>query len=494
MQLTSVDKSSQRKSADVIVVPFWQGKSKPTLACDDKEFSKWVTQPINSGDFKGKEGETLLLYRPSGKEPRILLVGLGYQKPCLTENLRKAYGAVAKALRAKRCKTLNVLLPENKLLSRDVIARGVAEGMLFANYSFNMLKSEGQSEENQTQLSSACLVGLDRKAAPVLKRAEHLFASVDFARDLINGNADDVNCEALMAFARGLEQEFATVKATILGKAELEREQLGLILAVNRGASRDPALVILEYRGNPSSKDNTAVVGKGITYDTGGLNMKPTGSMETMKCDMSGAAAALGVIQAASRLKLKTNIVAVLAVAENAVGPNSYKPGDVFRSHSGKTVEISNTDAEGRLVLADAFSYVQEKYKPSRLIDLATLTGAIVVALGSEASGLFCNDDQLARELIKAGERTHERLWQMPLYSEYKELLKSKIADLKNSAGRSAGSCTAALFLQQFIKEIPWAHLDIAGTAYLDDAKGYHPSQATGVGVRLLIEYLEHHG
>lgn len=492
MQLTSVEKSSQRKKSDVVIVPFWQGKSKPESACKEEEFSKWAAQPIRNGDFGAKEGETLLLYRTSGKEHRILLLGLGKRKPCLAENLRKSYASAVKALRAKKIKTANVFLPENELLSEEVILRGAAEGALLANYSFSMLKSDSGELESQNALSHLCFVGVDRPGSSCLKKLHVVSLSVNLARDLINGNADDVHVDTLAAFARGISEEFSTVKTTILGKEDLERENLGLILAVNRGSVRDPALIILEYQGNPGSKDKTAVIGKGITYDTGGLNMKPTGSMETMKCDMSGAAAALCLVQAAARLKLKKNIVAALAVAENAVGPNSYKPGDVFKSHAGKTVEISNTDAEGRLVLADAFSYIQEKYHPNRLIDLATLTGAIVVALGEEATGLFCNDDILSKELMKAGDRTHERLWRMPLFPEYKEMLKSKIADLKNSAGRGGGSCTAAAFLQQFVKEIPWAHLDIAGTAYLSDAKGYHTTPATGVGVRLLIDYLEH--
>lgn len=492
MASTFVGKIHQRPLSDVIILPFWQSKKKPIAACEEKEFSKWFSQPIQAGDFRGKEGETLLLYRPVGKEKRILLLGLGHRKPCLPDNLRKAYASGVKALRAKKLKKANVLLPRNELLGEDVIAKACFEGVLMANYAFDMLKGESAIEENHNQLLDICFIGENQASTALLKKTEIILSSVDLVRDLVNGNADDVHSETLAAFARGLQEQFPAVKTTVLGKQELEKERMELLLAVNRGSYREPALIILEYKGNPGSQDKTAIVGKGITYDTGGLNMKPTGSMETMKCDMSGAAAALGLIQAAARLKLKKNIIAALAVAENAVGPHSYKPGDVFRSHLGKTVEISNTDAEGRLVLADAFSYIQQTYQPSRLIDLATLTGGIVVAIGEEATGLFCNDEELAKALIKSGDRTHERLWRMPLFPEYQEMLKSKIADIKNSAGRSASACTAAAFLQVFIKEIPWAHLDIAGTAYLSEIKGYHTTQATGVGVRLLIDFLEH--
>lgn len=492
MQTHVVEKSHQRKSADVIVIPFWQDKKKAVCACEAKEFSKWFHQPVQSGDFHGKEGETLLLYRTSGKEKRLLLLGLGKETTCLPDTLRRAYAAAVKAVKGKKLKTVNLLLPITKLMADDIGLKAVFEGVLLSNYAFVMLKGDSLVEDNHAEIHKATFVAGGKLAQHELKKAETVISAVNFVRDLVNGNADEVTSESLSAFARGLEEQFSTVKTTILGKTALEKEEMGLILAVNRAALREPALIIMQYCGDPQSKDWTAVVGKGITYDTGGLNMKPTGSMETMKCDMAGAAATLGIVQAAAKLKLKTNLIAALAVAENAVGPNSYKPGDVFKSHAGKTVEITNTDAEGRLVLADAFSYIQSKYKPTRLIDMATLTGGIVVALGEDATGFFSNDENLAKSLYKAGERTHERVWRMPLYPEHKEMLKSSIADLKNSAGRKATSCTAAAFLQQFIKDIPWAHLDIAGTAYLSELKSYHTTPATGVGVRLLIDFLEH--
>jgi leucyl aminopeptidase len=268
---------------------------------------------------------------------------------------------------------------------------------------------------------------------------------------------------------------------------------MGLLLAVNRGSMRDPAFILVEYRGNPGSSDVTALVGKGITFDTGGLNLKPTGSMETMKDDMSGAAAVLGAIRAAAALKLKVNILGAIPTTENSIGSKAYKPGDVYRSYSGKTVEIANTDAEGRLVLADALAYVQKHYKPSRIVDFATLTGAVVIALGEEASALFCNDEGFAAKLMDAGSRSAERLWRMPLYPEYKELMKSTIADLKNSGGRAGGLCTSAAFLSYFVKDVPWAHLDIAGTAFLSSPKHYHTTNATGVGVRMLVEFFLAH-
>lgn len=491
MQITSVTENKERKSADVVVVPVWFDKKKPEIACDDKEFQALAKFPLQNGDFHGKEGETLLLYRTHGMETRVLLLGLGGKQACLPDGVRRAYASAVKAIRAKRLRSANFLFPETDLIGRDILCRAVEEGVLLTHYTFDQLKGNSSNEENHSAIDKICFCGLDKVEKEQLKKTQLVIDSVNFVRDLVNGNADDVNVDTLKGLAKGFEKKYANVKTTILDKKALEKEKMGLLLAVGRAASRDPALIILEYKGHPHSKEKIAIVGKGITYDTGGLNIKVSG-METMKADMAGAAVALGIIRVASELKLKANLIAVLSVAENAIGPSSYKPGDVYRSHSGKTVEISNTDAEGRLVLADAISYVQEKYEPTKLIDFATLTGGIVIALGEEATGLFSNNDALSKALERAGEHTHERLWRMPLYPEYREYLKSSIADIKNSGPRKASSGSGAFFIQQFVKSIPWAHLDIAGTAYLSELKPYHTTPATGVGIRLLVDFLEH--
>lgn len=493
MHIHSISTVQSRKGADVIVVPVWHDKKKPLIACDGKEFEQDAKFPFEEGDFLGKEGETLLLYRDKGKERRILYLGLGPKKPCLPDTLRRAYASAIKAIQSKKMQSVNFLLPETDLFGYDVLCKAVFEGVLLASYSFEALKGESFKEENPSKLKEISFCPLNKEGVALLKKTETIIGSVNFVRDLVNGNADDVTIDALKKFAKDFEKEYSHVKTTILDKKALEKEKMGLLLAVGRAAVQEPALVILEYKGDPQSKEKIAVVGKGITYDTGGLNIKGAGAgMETMKCDMAGAAVALGIIRAASQLKLKVNLVSVLALAENAIGPSSYKPGDVYRSRSGKTVEISNTDAEGRLVLADAISYTEEKYAPTQLIDFATLTGGVVVALGEEATGLFSNNDALAKALEKSGEHTHERIWRMPLYPEYKEYLKSSIADIKNSGPRKASAGSGATFIQYFVKSVPWAHLDIAGTAYLSELKPYHPTAATGVGIRLLVDFLEH--
>jgi leucyl aminopeptidase len=275
-------------------------------------------------------------------------------------------------------------------------------------------------------------------------------------------------------------------------KKRIEKEGMGLLLAVNQGSPREPVFIILEYKGDPRSKDHTVLVGKGVTYDTGGLDLKPSGSMLTMKSDMSGAAIVLGTMLTAVRLELKVNLTIVIAATENCIGSKSYKPGDVFRGYLGKTVEIGNTDAEGRLTLADALAYADANLSPTRMINLATLTGGVVVALGDQITGLMSNNDKLVNQLMKASETAGEPLWRLPLRKEYREFYRSDIADIKNcGSGRAASSITGGLFLEDFVGNTPWAHFDIAGTAFLPKARGYLPQHASGVAVRTLIDFLE---
>lgn len=483
MKLHSAPGLPERDQADLLVLPFWHGKEKPESTGDFSEFSFLYDAPISMKDFTGKEGELLLLYNESGKkEPRILLLGLGDKKKGSDEGVRRAFAAVVKECARKKIKNVNAYVPEAKY------ERAVAEGMLLTNYHYLRLKAHSQNENPYVPLEKIYLIGGHKG---VLQKIEKIIESVDFARDLVNGNADDIDPDALVTVATVLAEKYPLVKLHLLRKKELVKEKMGLMLAVCRGALVEPALIVLEYRGAPESSETIAIIGKGVTYDTGGLNLKPTGSMETMKCDMAGAGAVLGTIRAIAELGLKCNVLGVVAAVENAIGPGSYKPGDVYTSYSGKTVEISNTDAEGRLVLADAFSYIHKHFQPTQMIDLATLTGGVVIALGEEITGLFSNNDALAKELIAAGEKTHEGLWRLPLLPEYKDKLKSSIADIKNSGPRSASAATAAVFLEQFIEKLPWAHLDIAGTAFLSEPKHYHQTPATGVGVRLLVEWLQ---
>lgn len=457
------------------MIPFWEG---PKEAADLDGYADAAKPALK--DFSGKNGEVASCYR--GGE-RVLLLGLGKQDKATVEALRRAYSAAVKAAQGKKVKRIDLLFPKCK--QRDAFLQGMAEGVLLTNYSFTY-KHDALKDNPITLLEKAVFIGVEKSA--IVERVETLCAGVDFVRDLVNTNSDDKMPVRLAEIAKKLHPK---VKTTIFDKKKLQAEKMGLILAVNRSSYHDPVLIQASYKGNPKSKEHVVLVGKGVTYDTGGLSLKPTDNMMSMKCDMAGAATVLGAVRTAAELGLKVNVTAVAPVTENCIGSNSYKLGDVYRSYSGKTVEITNTDAEGRLILADALAYSVKHLKPSCIVDLATLTGACVVALGEEISGLFTPDDELAEELLEASEKTDELLCRLPIYADYKEAFKSEIADLINSVGRDGGAIKAALFLQEFVGEVPWAHIDIAGPAYLSKPKYYNPMKGTGYGVRMLIDFLE---
>lgn len=474
---------------ELLVLPFWEGKQHAESAADMSKYKALIQAPSIKQDFQGKEGELLFVYGSSNKaDKRIVLLGLGDKEKINTEKLRRAYSQLTKACHQKKIEDICLVLPQSEMTEETVIT-GMAEGLLLANYAFDKLKHT-KKPEKPALVKKVYLIGISKQGLDVAKRCSIIAKGVYMARDLVNDNADDVNPQYLSRFAQDLARKLPHVKATILNKSRIEKEKMGLLLAVNRGSANDPALIILSYRGNPKSKEHTVLIGKGITYDTGGLSLKPLASMESMKADMAGGAAVLGTIYAAASLHLKVNVTAVIPATENSIGSKSYKPGDVYKSCSGHMIEMNNPDAEGRLVLADAITYTNKKLRPTRIIDIATLTGGIDIALGPEACGLFSNNDALADSLQRSGSNTFERVWRMPLYEEYREFLKSDIADMKNSGGRSASSITAAMFLQEFVDKTPWAHLDIANVAYLNDKRRYHPKFGTGFGVRLLVDLL----
>jgi len=335
--------------------------------------------------------------------------------------------------------------------------------------------------------SNLCIV-----ASPTL----YFFAicsGVNFARDLVNDNADVINSSYLEGVVKKLIKDSKKVKVEVLSRKELKSKGLNLHLAVNKGSKNEPKLIIVSYNGAPKKGGYTAIIGKGVTFDSGGLNLKPTGYIETMRSDMGGTAAVIGTLKNVLTLKPKKNILFVCGIAENVIGSSAYKPGDVVKSYDGKTVEVANTDAEGRLVLADAIAYVAKSYKPSKIIDIATLTGACVVALGNDYSGLVTDDDKFSRAMIRSSNDTDDKAWRLPIYPELKESVKSDIADIKNIGypKGAAGTLTAAEFLRQFTSGIKWAHLDIAGTAFVGGpSRLYFGHGATGAGVRLLTDYL----
>lgn len=482
----------KRDTADIILLPYWEKGEKAKPAAASKEFDK-IADPLTSlKDFSGKEGESSLIYFPGKKEKRALLIGLGKEEKISCEILRRIYGTAAKLCQKKNFKNINLVLPnivELRRITLEECLKGICEGILLVNYKW----SQKSTKSPESLIEHVTLLGVLPKVAPEINDLVQIAEGVYLARDLINGNADVVTPGYLVNAAKKLSQRFPAIKTTHLSKKELEKEKFGLLLAVGRGSCHDPALICMEYQGNPKSKEKVALIGKGITYDTGGLNIKPAVSMETMRDDMSGGATVLATLGAIAALNLKVNVVGVIPSAENAVDGNSYKTGDVYTSYSGKTVEIKDTDAEGRLVLADALSYTVKLFKPTQMIDLATLTGSVIVALGDSISGLYSNDDRLSDALLESSHRTSELLWRLPLHQPYKEMLKSDIADLKNVGGRHGGSIIAALFLEEFVANTPWAHLDIAGVAFSSKEQPYLPKNGIGFGVRLLVDFFKRH-
>ncbi len=413
-----------------------------------------------------------------------VFVGLGKEKALTLTALRIE---VRKALMSGILKNVKdvELIPHTKD-ERSIIA--IIEGALIGTYVWDKYKSKPEDDKS-IKVKDITIIA-ERKAA--FDNAVTICQGVNLTRDLINDNADTVTSEFLEKTVKDLVKGKKNISLEILNKKEMKAKGLNLHLAVNQASPKEPKLIIVKYAGGKSSDKYTAIIGKGMTYDTGGLNIKPTGSMETMKIDMSGAGAVCGILKNTIALGIKKNLLFVLGIAENAIGSLAYKPGDVYTGYAGKSVEIGNTDAEGRLVLADAFAYVVKNYKPEIMIDMATLTGACVVALGFDYSGLFSNNDDLASELSKLSIETDDRAWHLPIYPEMKEYIKSPIADLKNTSNvRGGGASTAAEFLHQFTNGTTWAHLDIAGSAYVDGSgRFYYGHGATGAGVRLLTNYL----
>lgn len=446
--------NSADKKSEALLLPFYQGKR---AASFDFPLPKQALI-----DFKGKNGETLLLYPENLTEKRVILVGLGNAPT--GEEVRRGFAAAVQACHKLSIQNCALLLPDQRDHFSEII-----EGILLASH--------------KKSLSHVALLHATKEEMKRANEISSVIEGVYLARDLVNQSADQMLPKDLAHAAKSIP----SVQTTVWDKKRIEKEGLHLLLTVARGAASDPVFIISRYVGNKKSKDHTVIVGKGVTYDTGGLNLKS--DMSTMRCDMAGAAAAIGLLHALTKTKSKANVTVVIPACENAIGARSYKPGDVYTSYSGKKIEIGNTDAEGRLILADALSYACRHLKPTRIIDMATLTGAMLIALGREITGVMCNDDSLFQKLEKAGQKSYERIWRLPLLAEYKDKLKSDCADLCNVGGRDAGSIKAALFLQEFVGDIPWAHLDIAGTAFATEAKGYLPKQGSGVGVRLLYEY-----
>ncbi len=484
---------SQRTSCAIVGL-FEDGKTTPSAKIINNNCAEIIDKLVKQGDLDGKQGKTLMLHQPQGlAAERLLIVGLGKQSETLQAGqFLKILQKTAAALKDTAIKDICVFFDEFSVANRDDQwkASQTAKLLTLATYRTPTLKSK---KADTPALQKGTYGVADKKtlaaAQAGVANGQATAEGMALAKDLGNLPGNICTPTYLAATARKLVKGNSKVTAKVLNEKQMRELGMGSLLSVSAGSDQEAQLIAIDYRGGKKADKPTVLVGKGITFDTGGISLKPGAGMDEMKFDMCGAASVLGTMKTIIALQLPINVVGLIAAAENMPSGGATKPGDIVTSMSGLTIEVLNTDAEGRLVLCDTLTYA-ERYKPKAVIDIATLTGACIVALGNHASGLYSNDDALAAKLLEAGQQSGDKAWQMPLWDEYQQQLDSNFADMANIGGPPAGSVTAACFLSRFAKNYTWAHLDIAGTAWLQGAaKG-----ATGRPVPLLVEYLLQHG
>jgi leucyl aminopeptidase len=499
MKFQAKPTSPTKLETDLLVVFAFAGKKpedmvlSPEAEAIDQSLGGALLSAIHLDKFEFGVGKTFLLHAQKGVAQRILVAGLGEVKALTVQKLQLAAATIARRAKAVAARSVGVALSSQVL---DVFgssegAQAFVEGFTLGSYTFLKHKKEAQKKDHTVEeVTLLVSAGKLNSITEGIAKGSTVAEGVIFARDLVNEPPSFTTPTYLGEVAKGLAKKHKSITCEVFGKTDLERMGMGGLLAIASGSDQEPQFIRLNYKGK--SRKTIALIGKGITFDTGGLSLKPEGSMETMKLDMAGAAAILGVFSVLPVIAPDVNVVGLISATENMPGPSAVKPGDIATAMNGKTIEILNTDAEGRVVLADALSYAVSEVKPDAMIDLATLTGACVVALGEEVSGLFASHQELADALLKSARDSGEALWQLPLVEEYREQMKSVVADVKNiGGGRWGGAITAALFLQEFTDaSIPWAHLDIAGPAFAEKDSPLSPWGGTGHGVRLLLKYL----
>lgn len=483
MDIELIGLSESEIETDVLILPLSEGDDASIYKDINDSLGGLIGDILNKGEFEGKEDQTLLIHTLGRiKVQRILLAGLGKREAINEEKVRRAGGNSFSILR-------NLKIDSAALSIRYLDSIGISpifflEGGLLSLYRFERYtKVEGASSGLKR------FVLLTEAQADLLNSirwTKRLADSVNFVKDMINTPANDMTPLELARIALSMASDKVSVK--VIEKDDAQREGMGAYLAVSKGSSEPPKFIILHYRGSEGRP--LVFIGKSVTFDSGGISIKPGDGMEKMKYDMAGGAVVIGLIKLASETGIPLNIIGILPAAENLPGGHATRPGDIVRTCSGKTVEIINTDAEGRLLLADAIGFAK-RFDPQAIIDIATLTGACSIALGNEAAAVMGNDPVLIERLKKIGEETYERVWPMPLFDEYREYLKSDFADIKNTGGRTGSLVAAAYFLREFVGETPWIHIDIASTAWSDKDRAYTKKGATGFGLRLLANLLK---
>ena len=494
MNITVKTGDFRQEETDVVVIgmlenpDFYSGH----LHLADEALGGRIRELIELGDFKGKMKDTSLLYtRGAMKTARVLLVGLGAYHELTVEKVRQGAGHAAKHVRDIGLKTATFLIPDEVPDAGNMV-QAAAEAILLSLYQFNQHKTV-QEDDDEKALESITFLAESEPSRPTVERAvqrgQTIAEGTMLARDLSNQPANHLTPTQLAEKAEAVAAD-SGLRCEVFDKATLEEKGFRTLLAVAQGSVEEPRFIILEYTPEGEGRDTVVLVGKGITFDTGGISLKPGKGMHEMKHDMSGAAAVLGAMKAVGQLKPDLHVIGVIAATENMPSGTAIKPGDVVTSYGGKTIEILNTDAEGRLVLADALGWTAQ-YNPQGVVDLATLTGAVITCLGHIAAGAMSTDTALMDKVKAAAEKTHERVWELPLWDDYDEGIKSKVADVQNIGDGTAGTIAGGAFLKKFVEDYPWVHLDIAGTAWGMKGSTYIPEGASGYGVRLLVQLVE---
>ena len=464
-----------------------------TLSLSDitNDFDPVIRDIVDSKEFTGKEGSISVIHNNAGSSiKRVLLLGMGDRKKLEPDKTRNLTGKVVN--KSKELATDEfVIIPFKGIDNEHVSA--IVEGIKLSDYSFsNYKKNEDSTDLNQVRI----LTGKDLTAIQnIIKSTTVISDAVIFTRDISNLPPNDCSPKVLANFSEKLSVN-SKIKVRVIKKEEMETYGFGGILAVGRGSSNPPNLIVIEYSGSSKNEKPIVVVGKAVTFDTGGISIKPSEKMEEMKYDKCGGCNVIGIMKAISDLNLKTNVIGVIPAVENMPSGDSYRPGDIIKMYNSKTVEVLNTDAEGRIILGDALAFAVKTFAPQSIIDMATLTGAAIIALGSNVAAMMGNNRELVTKILEYSKQTGEKIWELPLFNEHKEQLKSSNADIKNIGGRGGGAITAAAFLSYFVDDIPWVHLDIAGTAWNQEGtkeKTYNPKGATGFGIRTIVKFIASH-
>jgi leucyl aminopeptidase len=494
VEITVESKIDQHKNkTSILIIGIFENECESLhLNGIDASLATTINEIINNKEFKAVLGSNIIFYIPgNGQIKKAMLIGLGKREKFTKETARIVAGKAALKAKEMGLEDISVIPFSNKL-DKGLI-EATAEGILLSLYSFKQYKTDDEASNSSSLRQATVITNSDSsKYQEIIKKVNLVIQAVFFVRDLGNLPPNECSPAYLANVATSLGNEYQ-MKTRIIDRYEMESIKLAGVVAVGKGSNNPPKMIIVEYNGAHAEQRPYLLVGKAVTFDTGGISLKPGDKMDEMKFDKCGGCTVLGILKAASSLKIPVNVVGIIPCVENMPSATSYRPGDIIRMHNGKTVEVLNTDAEGRIILADAISYGINSYNPKAIIDLATLTGACIIALGANVAAAIGTSKELINNLTRISQETGEKIWELPLFDEFHDQLRSNVADIKNIGGRPGGAITAAAFLSNFTANIPWVHLDIAGTAWTQEGtyeRSYNPKGATGFGLRTIVKLL----